>query len=201
MLIRLTFLSLLITCSLSASANKNACYTSVPISHTTELWGVKTTCKCGRALEKLELDTTGTLPLVTVCGYKQGNSEIDGFYFFKGDVSIRGTVIVVADNENPKNSITTFFGDKSAESLWSSVINNFVEFDHYGQYVSAEGLYPPDTSKRRPCWIAKATIRFWELRVLIDDTDAAGSIPVKFQVEKLGKYKACTAVDRDKFNI
>lgn len=200
MLIRLIFLFLLCLFSHSASATEESCYTSIPVGRTMQLWGVETKCKCGRALKKLELDTSGKLPIVAVCGYgyKQGDSKFDGLYIFQGDVSISGTVIVVADNEYPEQRRTFFFGDKLAENIWSSFINNSVTFDNYGEH---EELSRPVTSKKNPCWIAKATIRFWQITVLMDDTDSAGSTPDSWEVKKLGKYKACTTADHAKFNI
>ena len=189
---RLVLVFSLILVSTCTSAYDKACHPYSPIGDLEDHWGIKVSCICGAGLAHIESDDAGELPLIGVCGYGQGASESLGDYFFKGNVLITGKILAIANSQHT-DDIITFIGDKSAEKLWSNVIGNSVNLSRSKGQLNMLGI--PQPSEKNSCWVADARIRFRELMVRLDDSDWAGSIPIKFEVIQRGKYLKCKASD------
>jgi len=173
---------------LCASADDTQCGTIPEISDY-DLTG----CECGKELSKLPITTPKGMSLIAACNYEKVEFVgIVGDFFFKGKATATGEIRHITNPRSGDSAVfiakkpVPFNAFRSATSSLRFELNPAV----------IQQLKLPLLSDATPCMTADAVINVNLLFVQAGEEEALeGNFPKKFDVQKLGEYKACPVTE------
>ncbi len=148
-------------------------------------------CECEKIMSKLPISLPKGMKLASVahCTRVKETNYLEGFFYFKGEATVSGEVRRIENAVLASDYVYFMVKNPGEYRQFSSAIDSFAFMDE----SAGRKVRLPELSHKSSCWAADAVIRVKALKVISNETDAAGSYATDYDVLEVGKYRKCKA--------